>query len=135
MVRVNVSAVNRKCADPNRGAAPTGRGPRLGSRRAGLDVVGIDLTASFIARARALHPGLRFEEMDVRALRFGDASIAGVWSMATLLQVATARALLTRADFEVVDIRLDNERERHGPFHRDLNWVQAWARNCVRRLG
>ncbi|MCM2577291.1 class I SAM-dependent methyltransferase [Streptomyces meridianus] len=53
----------------------------------GTEVVGIDLAAGFIQRARELRPDIRFERMDVRALELPDASLAGVWCQATLLHL------------------------------------------------
>ncbi|MFQ6143508.1 class I SAM-dependent methyltransferase [Streptomyces seoulensis] len=53
----------------------------------GVTVTGVDLSDSFVARARELHPGIAFRRMDVCALDFPDGGFAGVWSQATLLHL------------------------------------------------
>jgi SAM-dependent methyltransferase len=46
-------------------------------REAGIAARGVDLSAAALARARAVFPGLPFDEGDVLALPFADASLAG----------------------------------------------------------
>ncbi|MEV4613891.1 class I SAM-dependent methyltransferase [Kitasatospora sp. NPDC049258] len=65
----------------------------------GLDVLGGDLSPSFVARARELHPGLAFEQLDVCALRLPDASYAGVWCQATLLHLRDEHIALALGEF------------------------------------
>lgn len=45
--------------------------------RQGLDVVGVDVSAEMLARARSAHPHLQFEEGRLDRLPFPDASLAG----------------------------------------------------------
>ncbi len=48
---------------------------------AGAHAIGVDADPQLIARARALHPGIRFEPSDVRMLRRADfGPIDGAWS-------------------------------------------------------
>ncbi|MER8183015.1 class I SAM-dependent methyltransferase [Kitasatospora sp. NPDC094015] len=65
----------------------------------GLDVLGGDLSPSFVARARELHPRLAFEQLDVCALRLPDASHAGIWCQATLLHLKDEHIALALREF------------------------------------
>ncbi|GAB1644452.1 class I SAM-dependent methyltransferase [Krasilnikovia sp. MM14-A1259] len=65
----------------------------------GVDVVGVDLTPAFIARARQLHPELRFGVMDVCELDFPDATFAGVWCQATLLHLVDEHVAQALTEF------------------------------------
>jgi trans-aconitate methyltransferase len=61
--------------------ADVGCGPGHVSRylhERGVDVVGIDLSPQMIARARELHPGIRFETGDMLALDVEDSAWAGI---------------------------------------------------------
>lgn len=66
-----------------------GRDTALFAKR-GRAVIGIDLSSAFLKRARQLHSMLDFRKMDVRSLTLNDESIAGVWSVATLLHLKDA---------------------------------------------
>ncbi|WP_392667363.1 class I SAM-dependent methyltransferase [Streptomyces sp. LN785] len=72
----------------------------LGAR--GLAVTGIDLSESFLVRARELHPGLDFRLMDVCSLEFADADFAGVWCQATLLHLKDEHVLAALSEFHRV---------------------------------
>lgn len=53
----------------------------------GAEVLGIDLSAGMIREARAAHPGLRFEEGDLRALERPAAGYAGLIAMYALIHL------------------------------------------------
>ncbi len=59
------------------GCGPCGHVARHLADR-GLDVIGIDLSPRCVALARGEQPALRFEQMDMGALRLGDGSLDGV---------------------------------------------------------
>ncbi len=78
----------------------------------GRDVIGADVSAEFLAAARAAHPGLRFEAASIRAARLPEVHRAGVAvGPAPLFACVRARSLtalpaIERAwggDVEIVD--------------------------------
>lgn len=50
----------------------------------GIDAAGIDLSASMIAKAREISPGMVFRQMDQRDLKFPPNTFDGIWSCAAL---------------------------------------------------
>ncbi|KJL32865.1 class I SAM-dependent methyltransferase [Microbacterium azadirachtae] len=60
--------------------APDPRSPRR-------EVVGVDVSAAFLAAARARHPALRFESASMRELPFPDGSFGGVLAWYSLIHV------------------------------------------------
>lgn len=53
----------------------------------GLKTLGVDMSDGLLKRAKVLYPNLSFQKMDVRNLKLGDNSIAGIWCHATLLHL------------------------------------------------
>lgn len=51
----------------------------------GVDVRGVDGVSEFVDHARAAHPGCRFEEADLGALPYADASMSGVLAWYSLI--------------------------------------------------
>ncbi|MFB7251620.1 class I SAM-dependent methyltransferase [Microbacterium sp. NPDC056234] len=49
------------------------------------DVIGVDLSAQFLAAARSRYPELRFEQASFRALPFDDASLGGILAWYSLI--------------------------------------------------
>jgi len=47
----------------------------------------IDMSDGLLKRAKALHPELTFQKMDVRKLDLEDESVSGIWCHATLLHL------------------------------------------------
>ncbi|AFK19054.1 class I SAM-dependent methyltransferase [Haloferax mediterranei ATCC 33500] len=68
----------------------------------GFDVVGFDLTASFIETAHATVPDASFVRGDMRRLPFRDETFDGVWSCASFLHVPRANAPETLREFRRV---------------------------------
>ncbi|ANP49519.1 SAM-dependent methyltransferase [Streptomyces griseochromogenes] len=68
----------------------------------GVTVIGIDLSDSFLSRARELHPRLDFRRMDVCALDFPGRSFAGVWCQATLLHLRDDHVRVALSEFHRV---------------------------------
>jgi len=62
-------------------------GPADPDRVAGRDVVGIDVSAAFLAAARERHPALRFETASMRELPFPDGSFGGILAWYSLIHV------------------------------------------------
>ena len=72
--------------------------------QAGVDVIGVDLDDTLLARARQRHPGLRFEKQDVAALEpstFG--RVDGVWASFVAAYFADVDAIVARWRRCVVD--------------------------------
>jgi len=67
----------------------------------GLDVVGVDITASFVAAARERVDGA-FVRGDLRSLPVPDGTFDGVWSCAVLHHVPKPDAAAALAEFERV---------------------------------
>lgn len=59
-------------------------------RQRGAEVVGVDLSDAMIEQARLLHPEIRFIQADMRRLPFGDASLAGIVALYSLIHLAPA---------------------------------------------
>lgn len=55
------------------------------------DVIGVDLSANFIAEARKLHPQIEFQQGDMLALDFEDNSLAGVTAFYCLIHIPHAQ--------------------------------------------
>ena len=53
----------------------------------GYRIIGIDLSKELLKKARELHSGLEFEQMDVRKLEFPDNTFGAVWCNAVLLHL------------------------------------------------
>ena len=56
----------------------------------GREVVGVDVSAAFLAAARAQHPAVRFEAASMRDLPFPDGSFGGVLAWYSLIHVPPA---------------------------------------------
>jgi SAM-dependent methyltransferase len=72
--------------------------------QAGVDVIGVDLDDTLLARARQRHPGLRFEKQDVGALvpsTFG--RVDGIWASFVAAYFADVEAIVARWRRCVVD--------------------------------
>lgn len=54
---------------------------------AGREVTGIDISQKALERARDLHKGISFEEMNLLDLRFDDASLGGVVSLFSIIHL------------------------------------------------
>lgn len=65
-------------------------------------VLGIDLSAGLLKRAKELHPELAFENMDIRKLKLDDESINGIWCHATLLHLNNGDIQASLAEFSRV---------------------------------
>lgn len=65
----------------------------------GVEVVGIDLADEMVAQARRLHPALRFEQADMRALPFADGALAGVVALYCLIHLAPDKVPAALAEF------------------------------------
>jgi SAM-dependent methyltransferase len=77
-------------ADQEPGPIPdlaAGEGTGRASRR---EVVGVDLSAAFLAAARERHPALRFLSASMRELPFPDGSFGGVLAWYSLIHVPPA---------------------------------------------
>lgn len=55
----------------------------------GYKVIGIDLSAKLLEKARKLSPEIEFIQMDLRKLNFPDNTFDGVWCSASLLHLNT----------------------------------------------
>jgi SAM-dependent methyltransferase len=53
----------------------------------GRAVTGVDISTGMVAQARALHPGLRFQVGDLRALPFPEASFAGLLAFYSIIHL------------------------------------------------
>ncbi|MFJ9643553.1 class I SAM-dependent methyltransferase [Streptomyces sp. NPDC101206] len=78
-----------------------GRDTALLAGRA-VEATGIDLSGALLARARELHPGIEFRQMDVRSLDFPPGAFAGVWCQATLLHLKDEDVLAALREFSRV---------------------------------
>jgi SAM-dependent methyltransferase len=65
----------------------------------GADVVGIDLADEMVAQARRLHPALRFERADMRALPFADGTLAGIVALYCLIHLTPDEIPAALAEF------------------------------------
>lgn len=105
---------------------------------AGAEVVGVDVDDALLARARVLHPGLRFERHDVSALdpsTFG--RVDGIWASFVAAYfpdlpsfVAHLRELLVDGGWLAlveIDDLLGHE-PRSAAFAADIAGFYAWAR-------
>ncbi|WP_141582763.1 class I SAM-dependent methyltransferase [Actinomadura sp. WMMA1423] len=68
----------------------------------GLDAFGLDLSSGMIARARADHPHLRFDEGDITALDLPDGGLAGVLSNYSTIHLGPAELRRAFAEFHRV---------------------------------
>lgn len=68
----------------------------------GLDVTGIDLSDSLLAKAHELHPHISVSKMDVRKLAFPDATFGGIWCNAVLLHLNDEDVLTALREFNRV---------------------------------
>lgn len=57
----------------------------------GIDAIGVDISESMIAVARRLNPGLTFEQGDMLALNFSEASFAGIAAFYSLIHIERPR--------------------------------------------
>lgn len=57
----------------------------------GLDVIGVDVSASMIAVARRLNPEIKFEQGDMLQLQCADASFAGIAAFYSLIHIDRPR--------------------------------------------
>ncbi|WBO64551.1 class I SAM-dependent methyltransferase [Streptomyces camelliae] len=90
---------------PNAAVADLGCGPgRVTARLAslGLDVFGLDLSASMLAVARRENPGLRFEQGSMLELDLADGTLAGVVSWYSSIHTPTDRLPALFAEFRRV---------------------------------
>ncbi|SEQ86063.1 class I SAM-dependent methyltransferase [Natrinema salaciae] len=69
---------------------------------AGYDVVGLDLTPSFLRAARDSDSTASLVRGDMRRLPFGDGSVDGIWSSASFLHVPRSDAAPTLREFRRV---------------------------------
>ncbi|GAB7013817.1 hypothetical protein JCM18549_20880 [Halolamina salina] len=69
---------------------------------AGLDAVGLDLTAAFLYEAREQAPGARFVRGDMRALPLDAGAFEGLWSSAAFLHLPRSAARPTLEEFHRV---------------------------------
>jgi SAM-dependent methyltransferase len=53
----------------------------------GRDVIGVDVSAEFLAAARERHPGLRFEAASIRELPFPDGAFGGILAWYSLIHL------------------------------------------------
>jgi SAM-dependent methyltransferase len=70
------------------GCGPGHVGRYLADR--GVDVYGLDLSASMVALARRLNPTMRFEQGDLRALSLPDAALDGIVAFYSLIHLRRA---------------------------------------------
>jgi SAM-dependent methyltransferase len=85
--------------------ADLGCGPGRGTallHGLGLDAFGLDLSPAMIARARADHPHLRFDEGDITALDLPDGGLAGVLSWYSTIHLGPAEIPRAFAEFHRV---------------------------------
>ncbi|SNR23428.1 class I SAM-dependent DNA methyltransferase [Actinomadura mexicana] len=85
--------------------ADLGCGPGRGTallHGLGLDAFGLDLSPAMIARARADHPHLRFDEGDITALDLPDGGLAGVLSWYSTIHLGPAEIARAFAEFHRV---------------------------------
>ena len=85
--------------------ADLGCGPGRGTallHDLGVDAFGLDVSPGMIARARADHPHLRFDEGDMTALDLPDGGLAGVLSWYSTIHLAPEELPLAFAEFHRV---------------------------------
>ncbi|MEV4006283.1 methyltransferase domain-containing protein [Actinomadura sp. NPDC049753] len=85
--------------------ADLGCGPGRGTallHGLGLDAFGLDLSPAMIARARADHPHLRFDEGDITALDLPDGGLAGVLSWYSTIHLGPEELPRAFAEFHRV---------------------------------
>ncbi|NDU74319.1 methyltransferase domain-containing protein [Actinomadura sp. DSM 109109] len=85
--------------------ADLGCGPGRGTallHGLGLDAFGLDLSPAMVARARADHPHLRFDEGDITALDLPDGGLAGVLSWYSTIHLGPAELPRAIAEFHRV---------------------------------
>jgi len=64
----------------------------------GVDAFGVDLSPGMVEVARRLHPSLRFEVADMRALPLADGSLAGVVAFYSLIHLQRAEVPAAAAE-------------------------------------
>ncbi|GGP59602.1 class I SAM-dependent methyltransferase [Saccharothrix coeruleofusca] len=71
-------------------------------RASGVEAFGVDLSPGMVARARELHPGLRFEEGSMTALGHADGSLTGVLAWYSLFHLPPEEVPTALAEFHRV---------------------------------
>lgn len=106
--------------------------------RGGAEVIGVDVNEELLARARALHPGVRFEHHDIGALSpstFG--RVDGVWSSFVAAYFADLDAFVARLRDVLTDggwlalVEIDDllgHEPRSAALASEIAAFHAWAR-------
>jgi SAM-dependent methyltransferase len=71
-------------------------------RERGADVVGLDLSAAMVEQARALHPGVAFEQADMRALPLEDGALGGIVALYSLIHIPRGEVATVLREFRRV---------------------------------
>ncbi|UXW84914.1 class I SAM-dependent methyltransferase [Microbacterium azadirachtae] len=90
MERADVALIARWRDETPGSLLDAGCGPGLWTAflaGAGRDVIGLDVSAEFLAAARERHPALRFEAASVRDLPFADEAFGGVLAWYSLIHL------------------------------------------------
>lgn len=82
-----------------------GCGPGYGTRYLhdrGVEISGLDLSSGMVKQARKLHPDIRFEQGDMRAIKARDESLAAVVSLFSLRHIPAEEVQNTLLEFQRV---------------------------------